>query len=144
MPHSGEHHYHLTEHLPHIGMRKIKSVLALLISFVFWQGLRIFFPVLETHPIFAYVYSIIEMRENPEKTKDAVAKELKHMIEISKCHSIRYPTIKKWFLAKYPEVAKFGTIEVPSEAQGEETETNSQNVIPMNTAEQTAELDLVG
>ena len=55
----------------HIGMRKIKSVLALLISFVFWQVLRIFFPVLETHPIFAYVYSIIEMRESPEKTKDA-------------------------------------------------------------------------
>lgn len=55
----------------HIGMRKIKSVLALLISFVFWQGLRIFFPVLETHPIFAYVYSIIEMRESAEKTKDA-------------------------------------------------------------------------
>ena len=55
----------------HIGMRKIKSVLALFISFVFWQGLRVFFPILETHPIFAYVYSIIEMRESPEKTKDA-------------------------------------------------------------------------
>ena len=27
---------------------------------------------------------------------------------LAECHSIRYPTIKKWFLATYPEVAKFG------------------------------------
>ena len=53
------------------------------------------------------------------------------MVYISKCHrgSLRYPTIKKWFLNEYPDVAKFGTIEVPAEAQAEETK--SQNVIPM-------------
>ncbi|MBQ4151112.1 MAG: FUSC family protein [Clostridia bacterium] len=54
----------------HIGMRKIKSVLAVLLSFLIWQLLRSFLPMLETHPIFAYVYSIIEMRESPQKTKD--------------------------------------------------------------------------
>jgi len=27
---------------------------------------------------------------------------------ISKCHSVRYPVIKKWFLNTYPEVAAFG------------------------------------
>ena len=27
---------------------------------------------------------------------------------ISECHSIRYPTIKAWFLTTYPEVAQFG------------------------------------
>ena len=33
---------------------------------------------------------------------------------LAKCHSIRYPTIKSWFLITYPEVAKFGmdTIDV--------------------------------
>jgi hypothetical protein len=53
------------------------------------------------------------------------------MVYISKCHrgSLRYPTIKKWFLNEYPDVAKFGTIEAPAEAQAEETK--SQNVIPM-------------
>ena len=53
------------------------------------------------------------------------------MVYISKCHrgSLRYPTIKKWFLNEYPDVAKFGTIEAPAEAQVEETK--SQNVIPM-------------
>jgi len=40
--------------------------------------------------------------------------EFEEMVLISQCHSknYRYPTIKKWFLAKYPEVADFGTIEV--------------------------------
>ena len=54
----------------HIGMRKIKSILAVSISFLIWQGIRIFLPMLEAHPIFAYIYSIIEMRESPEKTKN--------------------------------------------------------------------------
>lgn len=27
---------------------------------------------------------------------------------LAECHSIRYPTIKQWFLSTYPEVAQFG------------------------------------
>lgn len=53
-----------------IGMRKIKSLLAVTLSFCIWQALRLVFPMLEAHPIFAYVYSIIELRENPDKTKN--------------------------------------------------------------------------
>lgn len=53
----------------HIGMRKIKSLIAVSLSFVIWQIIRIFLPMLEVHPIFAYIYAIIEMRETPEKTK---------------------------------------------------------------------------
>ena len=30
---------------------------------------------------------------------------------IAKCHSIRYPSIKKWFLESFPEVAEFGISE---------------------------------
>ena len=39
-----------------------------------------------------------------------VLEELEEMIGISKCHSLnkRYPTIKAWFLERYPEVAEFG------------------------------------
>lgn len=35
------------------------------------------------------------------------------MVYISQCHrtSLRYPTIKKWFLNEYPEVAKFGVVD---------------------------------
>lgn len=45
-----------------------------------------------------------------EETVDSVMAELEEMILISKCHSMgyRYPTIKAWFLDKYPEIAAFG------------------------------------
>ncbi|MBQ6850601.1 MAG: hypothetical protein IJN77_06160 [Oscillospiraceae bacterium] len=43
------------------------------------------------------------------KDVEAELKEFDDMIFLSKCHkkSLRYPTIKKWFLAKYPEVKNF-------------------------------------
>lgn len=53
----------------HIGMRKIKSLLALSVAFIIWQIIRVFLPMLEAHPVFAYIYSVIEIRETPEKTK---------------------------------------------------------------------------
>ena len=85
----------------------------------------------------------IETRE-PEATREAMLHEFDEMIYISECHSqrLRYPTIKKWFLAKYPDVAKFGTIEIPAEAQAEETK--SQNVIPMPVAAPVTEMGLTG
>ncbi|MBQ4516756.1 MAG: FUSC family protein [Clostridia bacterium] len=54
----------------HVGMRKIKSVLAVLFSFLVWQFIRLFLPMLDVHPLFAYIYSVVEMRETPEKTKN--------------------------------------------------------------------------
>ena len=55
--------------------------------------------------------------------------ELEHMIEISKCHSIRYATIKKWFLVKYPEVVGFGAKEEENkeESKSEEAAASSEN-----------------
>ena len=43
------------------------------------------------------------------KDVEAELKEFDDMIFLSKCHkkSLRYPTIKKWFLAKYPDVKNF-------------------------------------
>lgn len=57
-------------HLPHIGMRKVKSALALLVSFVLWQGVRLVFPSLEVHPIFVYIYSLMEIRDSSQETAD--------------------------------------------------------------------------
>lgn len=36
--------------------------------------------------------------------------EFDELILVSKCHnkSMRYPTIKKWFLARYPEIDMYG------------------------------------
>ena len=58
---------------------------------------------------YEYMKKYIASHE-PEETVDAVQVELEEMILISKCHAraLRYPTIKRWFLAKYPEVAEFG------------------------------------
>ena len=58
------------EHHIHIGMRKIKSILAIFVGFCLWQLLRLVIPGLETHPIFIYIYGMIEIRETSAKTKD--------------------------------------------------------------------------
>jgi hypothetical protein len=76
----------------------------------------------------------------PKETKDAVSKELEDMIEISKCHSIRYPTIKKWFLAKYPEVAGFGVAvekaESEAESKSEDVKQNNVTHLPQPAQEE--------
>lgn len=60
----------LPHFLPRIGMRKDKSVFAIFVGFCLWQVLRLFLPGLEVHPIFIYIYGMIEIRETSEKTKD--------------------------------------------------------------------------
>ena len=57
-------------HLPHIGLRKIKSVLAIFVGFCLWQLLRLILLGLVVHPIFIYIYGMIEIRETSDKTKD--------------------------------------------------------------------------
>ena len=63
--------------LPHVGFRKVKSVLAIFVGFWFWQLLRLFFPALEAHPIFIYIYGMIEIRDTSEKTVDFGKKRIK-------------------------------------------------------------------
>ena len=55
--------------LPGIGMRKIKSLLAVALSFALWQVVRIWFPEFHVHPLFCYMYAVIEMRDSVEKTR---------------------------------------------------------------------------
>ena len=46
----------------------------------------------------------------PVETVSKVIDEFEEMILVSKCHSkaFRYPVIKKWFIAKYPEIKTYG------------------------------------
>lgn len=55
---------------PHVGMRKLKSLLALFLGFWTWQLIRLIVPGLEVHPTFIYIYGVIEIRETSDKTKD--------------------------------------------------------------------------
>ena len=83
---------------------------------------------------YEYMRDYIILHTVPENKTEAVA-EFDEMVLISKCHgkALRYPTIKKWFLAKYPDVAKFGTVEAAQEVQ--EEENNTQSVIPMHESQ---------
>ena len=58
---------------------------------------------------YQYMKDYIILHTAPEDEAEAMA-EFNELVLISKCHSkaLRYPAIKKWFLAKYPEVAEFG------------------------------------
>ena len=38
------------------------------------------------------------------------------LIELSECHSIRFPTIKQWFLREFPEVKTYGLVELEKKA----------------------------
>ena len=60
---------HLKPHFPHVGLRKIKSLLAIFLGFWVWQAVRLIFPALEVHPIYIYIYGLIEIRDSSEKTK---------------------------------------------------------------------------
>ena len=53
----------------------------------------------------------------PEDKVDEVLAYFEELKLISQCHGkrLRYPTIKKWFLARYPEVAEFGMEPVADE-----------------------------
>jgi len=43
-------------------------------------------------------------------TKDSrIIKEFDELLLLSKCHSIRYPKVKQWFLATFPEIEKYNT-----------------------------------
>lgn len=58
---------------------------------------------------YAYMEDYILTHE-PAETVAAVLNEFEEMQVIAACHSqaFRYPVIKKWFLAKYPEIENFG------------------------------------
>lgn len=70
---------------------------------------------------YEYMKKYIKLHETKEEAEKVIA-DLEDQILISKCHGqrLRYPTIKKWFLAKYPEVAKFGAEAIDQEETEEE------------------------
>ena len=68
---------------------------------------------------YEYMRDYIILTSTKEEEAKNVA-EFNELVLISRCQSknLRYPTIKKWFLAKYPEIAEFG-IETVRKAQRE-------------------------
>lgn len=58
-----------------------------------------------------YMVRFILEHETQEKAAE-VLKEFKELRLISECHGrgLRYPTIKKWFLDKYPQIDDFAEV----------------------------------
>ena len=66
--------------LPPIGMRKLKSLLSIFVGFWLWQIIRLFFSDLEVHPIYIYLYGLIEIRDTSEKTVELGSRRIKATI----------------------------------------------------------------
>ena len=67
-------------------------------------------PEKETYKGLTYEYmEDYILRHESEENALAIIKEFNELRTISKCHKqgLRYPTIKKWFLEKYPEIVDF-------------------------------------
>ena len=83
-----------------------------------WKGLT-----------YAYMKNYIIGHEGDD-TRDLVLNEFAEKCLIAECHSKchRYPVIKKWFLAKYPEIAEFGmsTPAAEEETASKEDVTNNE------------------
>ena len=76
-------------------------------------------------------YEYMEHYILTHESQDTVLEVLDEFYElrlIAECHSKsrRYPAIKRWFLARYPEVAEFGLLKVPMPA------TEKANVVAFN------------
>lgn len=63
------------------------------------------------------------LTHEPRATKNEVYDEFRELLEISRCHSRRYPIIKKWFLAQYPNIEEFG------KKKDEENKENTLSVV---------------
>lgn len=74
-----------------------------------------------------YMRRYIDRTEPTEESREAAHKEMDDLLFISQCHSKarRFPAIRKWFLAKYPEIVKFGMPDdLENEASPEDSETS--------------------
>ena len=84
-----------------------------------------------TYPYMEHYIRTHEEGENIQKVLD----QFEELKLISQCHGkrYRYSTIKKWFLAKYPDVAKFG-LEPLFEDEAEDTAVQDPIPFASNSA----------
>ena len=86
------------------------------------------------------------LTHEPKETKAVVLDEFYNMRHIAECHkaSYGYAVIKKWFLAKYPEIAEFG-MEKKEDPKEEKVDETKEAAVEAKEAEEpmTAELDAV-
>ena len=67
---------------------------------------------------YAYMEDYISLHDDKD---GSIKKEYDELRLIADCHSKRYPTIKNWFLDKFPEIKEFGMAKVEEKAAEETT-----------------------
>ena len=77
---------------------------------------------------YAYMEKYIADHANAEKIK----MEYNELRLIGACHKVSYPTIKKWFLETYPEVAEFC---IREDAPNQENNSDVNKVAAEDTVE---------
>lgn len=95
---------------------------------------------------YQYMEDYIATHETGEALKE-VLHEYHELRLITQCHSkaFRYPVVKKWFLAKYPEVVTFGKVADPApKSENTEAAPQTNNVTDFPTAEAPAPEEKVG
>lgn len=87
-----------------------------------------------------YDYMRWHIMTNDKEHSAVNIKALDAMIGNSKCHSLskRYPSIKKWFLETYPEIAEFGMNEEQLAKWREKQEKAAQ--VPASKSDKITEL----
>ena len=84
------------------------------------------------------------LTHEPKETKAVVLDEFYNMRHIAECHkaSYGYAVIKKWFLAKYPEIAEFG-MEKKDDPKEEKVDETKEAAVEVKETEEpmSAEMD---
>ena len=77
------------------------------------------------------------LTHEPKETKAVVLDEFYNMRHIAECHkaSYGYAVIKKWFLAKYPEIAEFG-MEKKEDPKEEKVDETKEAAVEVKEAEE--------
>ena len=79
-------------------------------------------PNKESYRGLTYVYMEKYIAEHDDENQ-SIMKEYLSMRVIANCHSVRYPTIKKWFLETYPEIVAFSQSQNEQETDQAPVET---------------------
>lgn len=79
-------------------------------------------PNKESYRGLTYAYMEKYITDHDDENQ-SIMKEYLNMREIAKCHSVRYPKIKAWFLETYPEIVAFGLLQNEQETDQAPVET---------------------
>ena len=103
-----------------------------------YKGFQVVLKHIKTNPekrIYKYLtYEYMREYINRHANSDARSKEFEEMVLRSKCHAIKYPKVKEWFLAAYPEIDDFTPQQYREECGANDNIDNYEVVVEADEA----------